>query len=251
MKDAVRVSHEMTTLVGTGHVPNAPMPANAALFVFSRFGDGAPPVLSYRDRCDLAGVEDAPLIFVVAHGACQRIFGAQSREPQSWHLPSALRTLALSIIECETRDEARTTLRLARSIELLCQVHAALADGTLIPVEREGVLSETDVARIASVRGVIDQRWQEKLTIAQLASIAGINRDKLVRGFRDLYGATIAEVLTERRLGEARRLLLATDLPVASVAYRCSYLNNASFTRAFARRYGVAPTELRRLGIAA
>ena len=52
-------------------------------------------------------------------------------------------------------------------------------------------------------------------------------------------------------LAEARRMLLATDLPVASVAYRCSYQNNAAFTRAFNRRFGVPPTALRRTGAAA
>jgi AraC family transcriptional activator of pyochelin receptor len=40
-------------------------------------------------------------------------------------------------------------------------------------------------------------------------------------------------------------MLLATDLPVSSVGYACGYLSNASFTRAFSRRYGVVPSRLR------
>ena len=100
------------------------------------------------------------------------------------HLPSALRILALGIVACEADGEALQALRLARSIELLCQVHAALADGTLLPSASEGWFSETDIARIAAARRLIDQRWHEKLTIGQLARSVGINRDKLVRGFR-------------------------------------------------------------------
>ena len=251
MKQAVVVSPEMTTLVGTGPAPGVSLPEGAAMFLFGRFSEGASPVLSYRETCDLEGVESVPLVFAVMRSACHRLFAVRPRGPQSWYLPSALRTLALSIIACDAQGEARDTLRLARSIELLCQIHAALADGTLVPTTGDGALGEMDAARIAAARRMIDQRWQEKLTIAELARAAGVNRDKLVRGFRELYGATIAEVLSERRVGEARRMLLASDLPVATVAYRCSYLNNASFTRAFARRYGVAPSELRRMGIAA
>ena len=251
MKDAVLVSHEMTTLVGSGTVPDAALPDHAVVFSFSGFADGASATLSYRPDADLADLSGAPLILVVAREACQRIFATEPAGAQTWHLPNGLRSLALSLIDCEAEGEARTTLRLARSIELLCQVHAALRDQTLVAMEGDCSLSEMDIARIAQARRIIDQRWQEKLTVPVLAQHVGVNRDKLMRGFRQLYGATIAEILAERRLSEARNLLLGSDLPVASVAYRCSYLNNASFTRAFTRRFGLAPTEMRRIGVAA
>ena len=48
-----------------------------------------------------------------------------------------------------------------------------------------------------------------------------------------------------------RSRLAASDLPVGSIGYRCGYSNNASFTRAFSRRYGIAPTRLRALEVAA
>lgn len=251
MKAAVNVSTEMLTFVGNGGFPEAELPEGSVVFYFDGFGEGAAPVLGCCGTASLDDLVGMPLVLVVQRQACRRIFGFELASGSRWHLSGRLRALALSLIDCEATGEARVTLRLARSIELLCQVHAALTSGELIAVSGEGALSEMDVARIANARRIIDQRWQEKLTIAELASHAGINRDKLVRGFRDLYDATIAEVLTERRLAEARQMLLATDLPVASVAYRCSYLNNASFTRAFTRRFGLAPTEMRRLGVAA
>lgn len=249
MKDVVHVSPEMITLVGEGAFPKVTMPHGSVIFIFQGLSDRSAPTLIYRDDCDLDDVGNAPLVLVVKQEACARIFGAEAMPSQSWFLPSALRDLALSIIDCGSGGEVRTTLRLARSIELLCQVHQALANGTLVPSGGDAVLTEQDVAKIAAARREIDERWQEKLTIADIARNAGLNRDKLVRGFRDLYGKTIAEVLNERRLKEARKLLLASDLSVASVAYRCSYLNNASFTRAFSRHYGIAPTEFRRMGV--
>lgn len=248
MKQAVIVSHEMTSFVGEGPVPRLALPADPVVFAFEGLSAGASPLIAYRDRCDLSGFEAAPLVFVVERAACLRLFARKLTGEHSWHLPSALRAMALSITGCDARGEARTTLQLARSIELLCQLHAALANKTLVPSCGDCTLSEQDIARIATARRMVDQHWHEKLTISDLARVAGINRDKLVRGFRDLYGTTIAELLSEHRLGEARRMLLASDLPVATVAYRCSYLNNASFTRAFARRFGIAPSALRRAG---
>ena len=251
MKLAVKVSDEMTTLVGSGAVPSVDLPEDAVVFHFAIAEEGASPMLRYRDNGNVAELEAAPLVLVVSRAACARLFPVRPNRPQSWHLLTAQVALAQSIIDCEAHGEAQSTLRLARSIELLCQIHAALAEGNLVSTGGEGTLTERDVARIASARRVVDQRWAEKLTIAELSRAAGVNRDKLARGFRDIYGATIAEVLSERRLSEARRLLLASDLPVATVGYRCSYFNNASFTRAFTRRFGLPPSELRRVGIAA
>ncbi|MXP46036.1 helix-turn-helix domain-containing protein [Altererythrobacter luteolus] len=251
MKQVVTVSDEMTTLVGYGAAPSTRLPAGSAVFLFAGFTANETPALSYRHDGALDRIDEYPLVFVVARSACRRLFPFQASGYESWHLPNALKGLALSIIECEGAEEARDTLRLARSIELLCQIHVALENNTLLPLVGGGSFGEKDIARIAEARRMIDLRWHEKITIAEIARGVGVNRDKLVRGFRVLYGSSIAEILAERRLEEARRLLLASDLPVATVGYRCSYLNNASFTRAFTRRFGVAPSEMRRTGIAA
>jgi AraC family transcriptional regulator, transcriptional activator of the genes for pyochelin and ferripyochelin receptors len=252
MKSVVEVSPEMVALVGLGRSPDCALPEDPVVFRIDAVTTGRHPLLSFDVVYDPNLDQDAELVLVVNAAACRRLFDLRPHGPATWHLPSGLTALALSIIDCDAEGEARTTLRLARSIELLCQIHAAFADqATLVSVEGEGTLSEIDVARVAAARQAIDQQWHDKLTIADLSRIAGMNRDKLARGFQSLYGATIAQVLSERRLSEARRLLLASDLPVATIAYRCSYLNNAAFSRAFNRRYGIAPSELRRTGIAA
>ena len=62
-------------------------------------------------------------------------------------------------------------------------------------------------------------------------------------------GFFIAE--QDLKLRGAGEMLRSTDLPVSSIGYRCGYLNNASFTRAFSRHYGVAPTQYRAHRLAA
>jgi AraC family transcriptional activator of pyochelin receptor len=60
-----------------------------------------------------------------------------------------------------------------------------------------------------------------------------------------MFDCSVTEAIAERRLNGAHRMLLVTDLPVSSIGYRCGYRNNASFARAFTRRFGMAPTQLR------
>ena len=251
MKEFVLVSPELTAFVGRGPICQAPLPDDPVVFAFEGFDDDSAPLVSYRDCADLSDLDRAALVFVPSRETGRRLFPDTPAAPGAWHMTSALRDLAASILACEGTGEARTTLRLARSIELFCRLHAALAAGELIPAKGYGALGELDLARIAAARRILDDRWRDKLTLAELARHCGLNRDKLVRGFRQAYGSTIAEALSERRLGEARTMLLTSDLPVSSVGYACGYLNNASFTRAFARRFGVVPSALRRIGIAA
>lgn len=250
-KEIVIVSPEMTTLIGRGEAGLASFPEDPVVFAFSGFDRDELPVVTYLPALSLLQLQSPALVFVVARAACERLYPESSFKPGAWHMTSALREQAAAIVVCEATGEARATLRLARSIELLCKVHFAQAVGELVPVCGTGDMSEIDLARVAAARRIVDDGWQSKLTIADLSRQCGINRDKLIRGFRQAYGATIGEALSERRLSEARTMLLTSDMQVASIGYRCGYLNNASFTRAFTRRFGLAPSALRRTGLAA
>lgn len=249
IKHPVIVSHEMTSFVGRGTCDRRLLPPDALLLGFHDIGEPVVSVLAFRDLDGAAG--DHLLVFAVSRAACRRLFGRVPAADARWYLPSDLRALGQSIVAPDSDGAAADTLRLARSIELLCQFFAALDEGRLVAVEGITGLGETDIARIAAARRMVDERWHEKLTLDNIARSCGINRDKLTRGFREIYQCTVAEALSERRLKQAQQLLAASDLPVGSIGYRCGYLNNASFTRAFSRRFGMAPTEMRRVGIAA
>lgn len=246
IKDSIVVSHEMISHWGPGKVATAGWPTDSVLLSFAAI-DGDTALLRFDAAPVDAGEEDgADVVLVVQRAACLRLFGGVPASGH-WHLPSCLRALALGISRCDAPDQARDTLRLARSIELLCQAFAELTKGELLAAEGDGVLSELDAARIAAARRLIDERWREKLTLDAIARACGLNRDKLSRGFRTVFRTTVADALAERRLEGARTMILTTGLPVSTIGYRCGYLNNASFARAFTRRFGMPPTRLRQM----
>lgn len=250
-KSRVVVSPEMLSFTEPGPVPREGWPSDAMIFGFAGIGGGSTPTLRFvTDLDDCPWLDDCDVVFVVQRAACQRLFG-ELPKPGAWHLPSELRSHALAIRDCEVGLAARDTLRLGRSIELLCQTFAALAADRLVPVHGSAALSERNAARIAAARLLIEERWQEKLTLESIGRACGLNRDKLSRGFRQVFDCSVSDLLSEKRLGGARQLLMTTDLPVSTVGYRCGYLNNASFARAFTRRFGHAPSQLRHAGIAA
>ncbi|MGJ3626752.1 hypothetical protein AB5I41_07575 [Sphingomonas sp. MMS24-JH45] len=111
-----------------------------------------------RRRGHLAG---ADLALIVGAAECARIFGAIPTEGAAWHVPTDMRSVALAIAGCRIEGPHGVTLRLAKSIELLCMTFAALCDDGLVPVDGAGVLSAAEAQRIAAARRLIDEQWHE------------------------------------------------------------------------------------------
>jgi AraC family transcriptional regulator, transcriptional activator of the genes for pyochelin and ferripyochelin receptors len=230
---AVTLTNAATLLV------NLDRPASVRIFAAST---------DWRQQCG-----DRTIAMVVLRGALERLFAwiAEDADRQEFFLDATSAGIADQIIAARLAPEVQTTYRLGKSIELLCEITTRLQRGDLQPASRDLGLSRVDRQRLGTARAIIDEQWSEKLTIGVIARRAGLNRTKLSRGFRELYRCSVGEALADRRLAEARRQLLATDLPVSVIGYRTGYSNNASFSRAFGRRFGLSPSELRNSGVAA
>ena len=242
----VDVSPEMTTIVGNGDLSGVELPQNAAVLVMH---------LSTTPRLEIhanlpsrpANPGERQLTLVVMRSALQRLFdwSPARHDGAAFHIPHDLVAIGERIWAEGSSPQVTHTYRLGKSIELLCELVEAIQQGSLMPFQDPGSLSLGDARRLLAAKQMIDEHWAEKLTLGQIARRCGLNRTKLSRGFRELYSCTISEALVDRRLDEARRQLLSTDLPVGVIGYRSGYSNNASFTRAFGRRFGLPPSNFR------
>lgn len=253
--ECIAVSPEMVTLIGAGDASGVAFPENCGALLIDA---GSMPRLTIVTDAAAVDWADLPRVaprvgLVVQYAALDRLFdwSPAAQDGLSYFLTDAMANIVTSLIEPACMGSAAATLRLAKSIELLCETVGAIKGGELIPASAEGSLKQCDGQRLVEARRLIDENWSEKLTLGQIARKCGLNRTKLTRGFRELYRCSIAEALAEKRLGEARRQLLSTDLPVGIIGYRSGYSNNASFTRAFGRRFGISPTDYRASGVAA
>jgi len=85
-------------------------------------------------------------------------------------------------------------------------------------------------------------------TLDELAGHASASRASLVRMFQKTVCMAPLEFLAELRLSLARRRLSATNLPLAQIAAEIGYGSESSFSRAFRRRFGMPPGEMRTSG---
>ena len=108
-----------------------------------------------------------------------------------------------------------------------------------------GVLHDGDRERISRARAILDDSFADPPMVAVLARTVGLNRNKLSYGFRHLHDRSMSDYLAEKRLDAAWRLL-QDGVPVGAVAEAVGYRHVGSFSAAFSRRYGLAPSSLRR-----
>ncbi|WP_415950998.1 helix-turn-helix domain-containing protein [Streptomyces sp. KLOTTS4A1] len=83
------------------------------------------------------------------------------------------------------------------------------------------------------------------LSVAEHATRLGMTPAELRTAVRRGAGRSPKDYLLSIRLGRAKELLTATELPVAAVARRVGYDDPAYFSRLFARRVGLAPVRFR------
>lgn len=245
---AIEVSPEMLTLVGAGDVGRHCWPPRPVAFELDeRLGLTfyAKPTRSQLNRSDISN----RLILIIDRAACERLLGGDLSfsDGTSFLIPAELKAIALAIRDCTMPAAVALPYRLAKSIELMCEILRASTMERLLAA-RSTSLSLADCKRVTEARQLIDENWNEPLTLAFIARSCGLNRSKLSRGFRELYQCSISEALAERRLAEARLQLMSTDLPVGLIGYRSGYQNNASFSRAFCRRFGLPPSNYRTQG---
>lgn len=83
------------------------------------------------------------------------------------------------------------------------------------------------------------------LSVAEHAARNGMAPAALRSAVRRGAGCSPKDYLLGIRLGRAKELLAATELPVAAVARRVGYDDPAYFSRLFTRRVGIAPVRFR------
>jgi AraC-like DNA-binding protein len=94
-------------------------------------------------------------------------------------------------------------------------------------------------------RDLADARYFEPLTVADLASAAGMSPAHFSREFRRTFGEAPHQYLLTRRLERAAALLRNTDRTVTEICFDIGLTSVGSFITSFRRVYGLAPLAYR------
>ena len=171
-------------------------------------------------------VLDEPLMFPAACSALGRLLSASTREIMRSGPRRA--ELALSLFGT-----------IAAELEPLVEETARLVDG--IAAEKPATRYET-LRRLNIARAYLHDVTDRSVELAELAAVAGVSRFQLLRNFRDCFGAPPAACHRRYRLTLAKAALEAGRLSCGEAAHRYGFADGSSFSHAYRRTFGRAPT---------
>ncbi len=155
------------------------------------------------------------------------------------------------LIEAATREQASGRPLRTQSMD---------AFGALISVwiQRQMALEEhapkkhNAAARLCSAYCAhINAGFAAPLTMSDHAAFLGVTPTHLTRACKAATGKTAADLLTERKLHEARCLLTATDVPAQDIARHLGFGSAAYFTRFMQHHTQTTPSALRKASLSA
>ena len=111
--------------------------------------------------------------------------------------------------------------------------------------------SSTELATVprwaARTREYLDAHCTRDLTIAQLATDAGVHPCHLNRCFKRYFGASVGTYVRRRRIALARQLLQRGDESLSEIAARLGFCDQSHFAKMFKKTIGLSPGMYRRL----
>lgn len=145
---------------------------------------------------------------------------------------------ALSDLLNDERDSAEESL--SRAAALLQRVEAPRPPETQ---ELKGALAPWQIRKIAAH---IESNLGLSLRSGDLAALVRLSPAHFSRTFRNTFGCSPVEYVTQRRMERAQGLMLSTDVPLAQIALDCGLADQAHFSRLFRKVVGECPRAWRR-----
>ncbi len=101
-------------------------------------------------------------------------------------------------------------------------------------------------AMVETFCALLEDNYYRAWSVADYAQRVGISAPHLTRVCRAEIGSAPNDLVRQRRMLEAKRLLEYTALPVLHIANRCGFRDAAFFSRAFKTHEGVSPRAYRK-----
>ncbi len=110
-----------------------------------------------------------------------------------------------------------------------------------VTIEQRAPTARAGGAEIERMVSCITNRFQEPLTVAEVAATANLHPNYAMQLFRTYTGRTIVNYLNQYRIAHAQQLLLTTDKSVLDIAYESGFNSLSRFYAVFRSTCRLSP----------
>jgi len=100
--------------------------------------------------------------------------------------------------------------------------------------------------RLIRAKDYISACFDRPLTLKEIASVACLSPNHLLRSFRQAFHQTPHQFLNAKRLEHAQNMLAHSELSVTDICFAVGFESLSSFSRMFRHHTGFSPNEYRR-----
>lgn len=200
-----------------------------------------PGTMHYWDKSDELDGFIARIPLIEGHA----LLSGTDIRPETFPVDTAVHPHLLSllnwIVSDDPKDDKRRSPISRMRWRLLFEGLSGEAQKTL---SLPDVTSPKDIS--AAFMSVLERKYHLRWGVQDYAKALKVSRSSLLRATQSTYGCSPAELIQQRSLKEAERLLTTTTQTCAEISESLGYLSQAQFTRAFSGYYNEAPTVYRR-----
>ena len=164
-----------------------------------------------------------------------------TRDMQGEYLPSILREIALAWYRKEPYYEIRCVERIN---QLFLTIFRTVPTQKVSDMQYRAYRQKGD--RIRRILRYIDEHYDEKLLLTDIAQAENVSLYYLSHFFPDAFGMSFQKYLSRVRCEKARQLLLLTDMSLLDVGISSGFSDPKYFIRDFRAQYGCTPKEYRK-----
>jgi AraC-like DNA-binding protein len=123
------------------------------------------------------------------------------------------------------------------------EIHYRLLVAPFGGMLRSLIRHDSNASAIARAIGHIRSDIRSPVAVPDLARRVGMSASSFHKHFRTITSTTPLQYQKELRLLEARRLLKIAGTSVTTAAYEVGYESSSQFSREYARKFGVSPSQ--------
>lgn len=109
------------------------------------------------------------------------------------------------------------------------------------------MLLNANTATYAFIKTIeyIEDNFEKKITIDELADIANMSKYHFIRKFKRTYSETPYEFITRFKINKSKSILLTTEYSIDEISLMVGFNDATTFIRAFKKLTGITPNKYR------
>lgn len=135
--------------------------------------------------------------------------------------------------------------RLLNSI--LIQNSRSLKEADILTSKKKATRQEI-YRRVYYAKDFIDVHFTENLTLKEIAGVALLSENHLLRSFKKTFKITPFQYITQLKIAEAKRQIIDTENSITEIATSLGYSSLSNFSYYFKNVVGLSPMDLRKKG---